>query len=70
MPSFPSMEVMLLLSGPMQTDPPWFSWVCICLLLNEPPPYTHNSTPVTTAPEVRKVDTTNITAGGDQSIYI
>ena len=40
----------------------------IKLLLNEPPPYTHESTPVTVAPEVRKVEITSMTAGGDQSI--
>ena len=40
----------------------------IKLLLNEPPPHTHDSTPVTVAPEVRKVDITSITALGDRSI--
>ena len=40
----------------------------IKLLLNEPPPYTHDSTPVTTAPEVRKVDITSMTTLGDRSI--
>ena len=39
------------------------------VLLYEPPPYTHYSTPVTTPREVRKVDITSmITVGDDQSI--
>ena len=33
------------------------------LLLDEPPPDNHNSTPVTTAPEIRKVETTSIITG-------
>ena len=38
------------------------------LLLKETPPYTHDSTPVTIADEVRKIDATSITAGDNQSI--
>ena len=36
------------------------------LLLNQPPPQSHHSTPVTTAPEIRKVDTTSFITGSDQ----
>ena len=33
------------------------------LLLDKPPPENHNSTPVTTAPEIRKVETTSVITG-------
>ena len=33
------------------------------LLLDKPPPENHDSTPVTTAPEIRKVETTSVIAG-------
>ena len=35
------------------------------LLLNQPPPESHHSTPVTTAPEIRKVETTSYITGSD-----
>ena len=35
------------------------------LLLNQPPPESHHSTPVTTAPEIRKVETTSVITESD-----
>ena len=35
------------------------------LLLNQPPPQSHHSTPVTTAPEIRKVETTSVITESD-----
>ena len=37
------------------------------LLLNQPPPESHHSTPVTTAPEIRKVETSSVISGSDPS---
>ena len=38
------------------------------LLLNQPPPESHHSTPLTIAPEIRKVETTSVISGYDPAI--